>query len=129
DLLPVREARGYAEISLGRLKGEVAAKGGDIEDEAPGKLREAYSPSSTGLYDRLSELFAVVDRGDPDRNVPRYNGGLFDTQPREGDASPEAAAARFLAGAAIPDRYLALGLDRLARDVDPKRRSLAMIDF
>ena len=53
DLLPVREERGYAEISLRRLKGEVAERAGVIEDEAPARLRAATSPTSTGLYERL----------------------------------------------------------------------------
>ncbi len=36
---------------------------------------------------------------------------------------------RFLAGHAIPDRYLVSGLDRLCRDVDDKTQALAAIDY
>ncbi len=135
DLLPVKEARGYWEISLKRLKDEIAKKGGDIADLAPNKFKEAYSVSSTDLYDRLSHLFQVIDRGEPALNVPVYNGGLFITLDK--DHSPiadeteaeELRLARFLSTHKIPDRFLAQGLDLLARDIDDKTQSLAMIDY
>jgi hypothetical protein len=129
DLLPVREVRGYYEISLQRLKEEIAAQAKTLEDEAPGHLRKAYGAANTVLHDRLVGLFRVIDRGDPARNVPIYNGGLFLTEPDPADIGPEAHNARFLLETRMPDRYLALGLDRLARDVDPKRGDLAFIDY
>src|SRR5439155_100361 len=58
-----------------------------------------------------------------------YNGGLFVTSPDPDDPSPEADVARFLATHKIPDRQLALGLDRMARDIDEKRHDLAFIDY
>ena len=128
-LLPVKEARGYWLVSLQRLKEEIAETAGIIVDEAPDELGQAYRTDSTELYDRLSTLFRIIDLGDLDRNVPRYNGGLFITQPREGSDSQEAVTARFLRDHQIPDRYLALGLDRLARDLDQKTYALVMIDF
>lgn len=128
-LLPVKEVRGYWEHSFTRMKEEIAARAGDILDEAPAKLRKAYSGDSTALYDRLLELFTVVDGGTRDLNVPLYNGGLFITNPDPNDRSPEAENARFLLEHKIPDRYLALGLDRLARDLDEKRQSLVFIDY
>ncbi len=129
DLLPVREVRGYYEKSLEKLKREIAAKAGPIEDQAPALPKTAYNELSTALYDRLQLLFHAVDRGDADLNVPVYNGGLFITQPDPSDTSPEAAVARFLATCKIPDRLLALGLDRMARDLDEKRQDLAFIDY
>jgi len=128
-LLPVKEVRGYWEHSLTRLKEEVATKAGGILDEAPARLRKAYSTDSTALYDRLLKLFAVIDQGSRDLNVPLYNGGLFLTRPDPGDHSAEAESARFLLQHKIPDRYLALGLDRLARDIDEKRQSLVFVDY
>jgi len=74
DLLPVKAVRGYWEHSLTRLKEEIAAKAGDILDEVPTRLRKAYSTDSTALYDRLLKLFAVIDQGSRDLNVPLYNG-------------------------------------------------------
>jgi len=128
-LLPVKETRGYWENSLQRLKAEVADKAGNILDQRDDKLKRAYSLNSTGLYDRLNALFRVIDRGDRDLNVPRYNGGLFRTDPSEDDPRPEAVNASFLNRNKVPDRYLALGLDRLARDIDEKTQGLVPIDF
>ena len=129
DLLPVREVRGYHEKSLERLKRQVAEKAGTIEDQAPGKLKVAYTDLSTAFYDRLQELFDAVDEGDAALNVPVYNGGLFMTQPDPADISQEADVARFLADCKIPDRALALGLDLMARDMDEKRHDLTFIDY
>ena len=129
DLLPVKEPKGYYEKSLVKLKREIEAKGGNIEDQSPEKLKLAYGDVSTELYDRLQVLFTAVDRGDTDLNLPVYNGGLFITQPDPADPSAEAGIARFLSTHKIPDRALALGLDRMARDLDPKTKALAMIDY
>jgi hypothetical protein len=129
DLLPVRETREYYDVSLTRLKQEIAERAGDIVDEAPARLDKTYSASEAGLYQRLAELFAVINAGDPARNVPLYNGGLFLTRPAADDPTPEAGSARFLAAHKIPDRYLARGLDRLARDLDDRSQALAFIDY
>ncbi len=129
DLLPVRELRGYYEKSLEQLKKQIADKAGRIEDEAPASIKAAYNDLSTALYDRLQALFQAVDQGDATLNVPVYNGGLFVTAPDPADPSPEAAVARFLATHKIPDRQLALGLDRMARDPDEKRLDLVSIDY
>jgi len=128
-LLPVAEARGYGPVSLTQMKGEVAAAAGTITDEVESKLRATYEASATGLYDRLSRLFAVVDRGDAALNVPVYNGGLFLSEIGDGDHSPEAESACFLLSHKVPDRFLAPALDLLARDVDPKTHALTFIDY
>ncbi|MGC9522081.1 MAG: hypothetical protein ACP5HG_09390, partial [Anaerolineae bacterium] len=145
DLLPVREARGYRRISLRQLKETIAEKAGPIEDEVPDSLAAAYpsalSPQrepvdcagevggGSALYDHLLKLFEIIDRGSAAHNVPIYNGGLFQTDPDPEDTSRDAVTARFLLQTRMPDRYLALGLDRLARDVDPKRGDLGFIDY
>ncbi|MEK7993954.1 MAG: Eco57I restriction-modification methylase domain-containing protein [Planctomycetota bacterium] len=129
NLLPVRETRGYWEISLRRLTGEVAGAAGTIEDQAPESIRKTYRADSTGLHDRISALCRVVDLGNRELNVPFYNGGLFLTEAPSGDHTNEAENARFLASHKIPDRFLALGLDRMARDVDEKRGDLVFIDY
>jgi len=128
-LLPVKEVRGYWEHSLTGMKEELASKAGEILDDAPGNLRKAYNSGSTTLYDRLLKLIAVLDLGNRDLNVPLYNGGLFLSKPDPDDHSAEAENARFLIQHKIPDRYLAQGLDRLARDIDHKRQSLVFIDY
>ena len=129
DLLPVREVRGYYMKSLERIKQQIAEQAGKIEDTAPDKLKTGYHDLSTRFYDALQELFRAVDKGNADLNVPVYNGGLFVTEPDPNDPSPEAAVARFLSKHKIPDRELALGLDRMARDIDEKRHDLAFIDY
>lgn len=128
-LLPVKEERGYWEHSLTRMKEEIASKAGKIVDEAPQKITKAYTEHSTVLYDRLLELFNHIDQGSREMNVPLYNGGLFISRPEQGDHTPEAENVRLLLSNKIPDRYLALGLDRLTRDEDPKRHDLVFIDY
>ena len=83
-------------------------------------MKQNYTKHETDLYDRLTELFDVIDSGSEALNLPTYNGGLFSRTNESGE---------FLANYAIPDRYLALGLDRLSRDVDDKTQALAFIDF
>ena len=130
-LLPVKEERGYWEKSLSRLKEDIAGRAGPIADSVATRLGKAYRASAeeTELYDRLLELFSTIDRGSRELNVPLYNGGLFITKPDAGDRSQEAETARFLVSHKIPDRYLALGLDLLARDLDDKRQDLVFIDY
>jgi hypothetical protein len=120
ELLPLTEAHGYGAVSLRRLKSEIAEKGGEIEETAPGELEKAYSATAATLSARLQQLFGAIDAGDPALNLPAYNGGLF---------APETPAGRLLARYAIPDRFLALGLDRLCRDVDDKTHALVFVDF
>ncbi|MBS1967730.1 MAG: Eco57I restriction-modification methylase domain-containing protein [Chloroflexi bacterium SZAS-1] len=120
ELLPVNEANGYREQSLYRLKGEIASAGGTVYDQAAAALDRQYSASATGLYERLTALFTVIDQGSDALNMPTYNGGLF---------SAHTASGQFLNAYAIPDRFLARGLDRLARDVDARTRGLVFIDF
>ena len=131
DLLPVKEERGYWEMSLSKLKTDIAERAGTIMDAVPDRLGEAYSASadSTDLYERLLDLFSIIDRGSRELNVPFYNGGLFITKPGAADRTQEGEIARFLASHKIPDRYLALGLDLLARDLDDKRQDLVFIDY
>src|SRR5207245_366448 len=128
-LLPVREAP-YHAASLKKIKEEIAEQAGVAESDAAARLDKAYSPKSTTLYDRLARLFQAMDRGDPILNVPVYNGGLFNTVPplprasgRESEAaenSRDFRLARFLQHHKVPDRYLAIAIDLLARDQDEK---------
>jgi Eco57I restriction-modification methylase/TaqI-like C-terminal specificity domain len=129
DLLPAKEARGYFEVSLRKLKEEIAEVGGKIEDEVEKRLRRTHGDDSYGLYERLMRLFRIVDQGDASLNVPVYNGGLFLTEPDDGDLTPEASNARFLNATRIPDRHLARAIDLIARDLDDKRQDLVFLDY
>jgi type I restriction-modification system DNA methylase subunit len=130
DLLPIREAPYYA-VSLKKIKEEIAERAGVAETDVENKLK-SYSDAETSLYDRLSCLFRVMDQGAASLNVPRYNGGLFvatDKSLVESHGEREQRIARFLLEHKIPDRHLALAIDRLARDVDEKTVALAFIDY
>ncbi len=128
-LLPVREARGYFEVSLKKIKEEIAEAAGPISDESAARIRNEYANDRYEIYKRLEQLFLVLYRGDSALNVPLYNGGLFLSEPDHTDASPEAINARFLESAKLPDSHLALALDLLSRDADPKRGDLVFIDY
>lgn len=129
DLLPVKEFHGYGQKSLKLLKEEIAGNAKELEGWRDGQLGKAYSAKGDSLYVRLMALCAVIDKGDRALNVPMYNGGLFMTEPPEDDSSLEAENARFLRDHVIPDRWLARGFDRLARDVDDKSHALVFIDY
>jgi hypothetical protein len=115
DLLPIREAP-YHEASLKKIKDEIADKAGVAESEVPERLDKAYSAKETTLYDRLARLCRAMADGEPVLNVPKYNGGLFNTAPSpggEGLDNREHQIARFLLEHKIPDRYLALAIEPL----------------
>ena len=129
DLLPVKEIRGYHEVSLTKIKTEIAEAAGTLLGQAPAKLKKVYSKSEYSLHERLNRLFAVIDAGDSSLNVPIYNGGLFLNTVHPEDQSAEAQNTRFLNAHQVPDLYLALALNLLTRDIDPKSEALVSIDF
>ncbi|BBH39941.1 putative type II DNA modification enzyme [Microcystis viridis NIES-102] len=96
DLLPVRGD--YRDYSLLQKTREIAVK---IDRQ------QAFSGTSTGIYDALLSLFRIVDRGDANLAVPRYNGGLFDME--------EGRVNCFLGQYKLSDAVLAPILDKLAR--------------
>ncbi len=138
DLLPIREAPYYA-ASLKKIKEEIAAKAGVSEEAVPDNLAKTYSVKDTTIYDLLCRLFRAMDKGEPTLNVPTYNGGLFNTTPllsppSQGGETGEVERrdqeiASFLLQHKIPDRYLALAIDRLARDQDERTLALVFIDY
>jgi hypothetical protein len=129
DLLPVRETRGYYQVSLTKIKQEIAELAGAISDEVVSRISKAYSRDSYKIYDRLAKLFRIIDKGSPDLNVPAYNGGLFRCDPDSEDTDQEACNARFLESTKVLDDYMARAIDLLSRDLDPKRGDLVFIDF
>ena len=67
-LLPVNDSR-YDDYGLRkRVRDDVAARM---------NANDTFSNSATILYDRLTNLFRVIDQGDPSIGLPPYNGGLF----------------------------------------------------
>lgn len=128
NLLPVNESP-YQAVSLKRIKDEIAEAAGVAEEAVDAQLEKAYRKTEAALYDRLSALFKVMDRGDPLLNVPTYNGGLFITRPADDDTSREAHNARFLIQHKVPDLYLAQAIDHLSRDPDERTFGLVFIDY
>lgn len=143
NFLPATPDSEYYTYSLEAMKQRLARLLGWVEMEAHRKSRgqHFYDTSKTTLYDELQSLFQIIDEGRPELNVPQYDGGLFMTAPASEDTTPEADSARFLTQYKIPDIYLALGLDHMARDLDEEIRhtekgnkpadtySLAFIDY
>jgi hypothetical protein len=129
-LLPVYDER-YHASSLTKLKEELRQVAGDYKADARKRIEARYSDdhNATGLYRRLEKLFRAIDQGDDELNVPAYNGGLFltgiDKEKQQQRWTPDEQVAAFLLTHAIPDRYLALGLDLMARDEEKKRTSKA----
>lgn len=127
DLLPIREAP-YQAASLKKVKEEIAEKAGVAESDVAEAVKKAYSPKETGFYDRLLNLCQVVAEGESVLNVPKYNGGLFNIDPKDMEKREERIA-RFLLDHKVPDRQLALAIDRLARDQDERTLALGFIDY
>ena len=67
-LLPVNDLR-YDDYGLRkRVRDDIARRMAD---------RDVYSSMATNYYDRLMNLFRIIDKGDPSIGLPPYNGGLF----------------------------------------------------
>lgn len=90
--------------SLGRVRDDIT----DRLDKARGKRGDDYSRTDTGLWDYLTDLFDLIDRGHGTYKVPAYNGGLF-----AADAHP------FLTERKLADWHLARVVDGLGRAPDP----------
>lgn len=106
---PIYEER----YSINTLKRNVAE---ELDSDNP-----KYTDWGTDIWDRLDELFLLIDQGskqmgipEEDLYIPAYNGGLFRTDPDEGD-SPEA---RFLAEHEVGDGHLARVIELLTRSAN-----------
>ena len=68
NLLPVNDLR-YDDYGLRkRVRDDIARRMAD---------GDVYSSVASNYYDRLVNLFRIIDRGDPSIGLPPYNGGLF----------------------------------------------------
>ncbi len=109
QLLPVNDLHGYANYSLRKLCN-------DIWDALHSD--QVLSDHSYMYWDRLKNLFNIIDRGDRALNVPRYNGGLFAfcAPGDESDPTEHTQGARFLAEHAIGDSFIAYAIQGLVFD-------------
>lgn len=95
-LLPLSESERYREsYSLNAVKHEVAS---DLD------RGRALLPTTARVWQRLKDLFVIVDEGSPPLAVATFNGGLFDPERHP-----------FLERNAVGDEHLQQAVDRLAR--------------
>ena len=67
-LLPVNDIR-YDDYGLRkRVRDDIAGRMAD---------QDVFSSAASNYYDRLMNLFKIIDKGDPSIGLPPYNGGLF----------------------------------------------------
>ncbi|WP_434523197.1 Eco57I restriction-modification methylase domain-containing protein [Halorubrum sp. AS12] len=124
DLLPTDNPIYRESYSLNNLKQTVA----ENRDET----QQHYQSWQTNLWDRLEELFVLIDQGSHGKGIPKddlyipaYNGGLFRTDP-DSDDSEEA---QFLASYEAGDAYLAEVIDLLARREADDGEGQVFVDY
>src|SRR5215210_6360952 len=92
DLLPVRESEMYRDTySLHAIKHDVARG-------------RPLLPTSATFWQKLRELFGIIDRGSPPLSVATFNGGLFDPERHP-----------FLEEHTVGDAHLQVAIDMLSR--------------
>jgi len=109
-LLPL-DNKGYLQYSLLETKREIAKR----LDEGITQSKRSFDK-----WNDLDSLFHIIDKGDPDLNVPRYNGGLF----RQDHPNNH-----FLTDNKISDKYLVPALELLTRESDPESGQKRFIDY
>ena len=124
ELLPTDNDIYSDAYSLNQLKQTVTENRDDPQDH--------YLAWRTDLWDRLEELFDLINEGSEAKDIPRdqlyipaYNGGLFRTNPDE-DNSIEA---QFLASHEVGDAYLAEVIDLLTRREAENGAGKVFVDY
>jgi len=110
ELLPIQNASYSRLYSLSELKQRAAES-----------IDSHLTLSRTGreFWSRLSNLFGLVDGGDPDLGMAEgYDGGLFDPNQHP-----------FLEQGAVPDYWLAEAIDQLARIEDARTGQREFVDY
>ena len=108
NLLPVRDRKGYYRFSLTRLA-----------RDAREEVHDDYVLVEDNLWEDLTRLFGIINTGEPDLNVPTYNGHLFDVG--TGDNA-------WLDRHTVPDEYLAPALVDLTL-LDPDDPDSRGVDY
>ncbi len=96
SLLPVNDRR-YDDYALRPLREEVARRVSD---------GDIFSASAAPIWNRITDLSRIIDRGDTPVGIPPYNGGLFTAD----------AASGLLERVRIPDAVMAPALDALSHE-------------
>ncbi len=124
NLLPTDNEIYSGSYSLNELKQTV------VENRS--KTQQQYQTWQTNLWDRLDELFVLIDQGSQGQNIPKsdlyipaYNGGLFRTSP-DADDSDEA---QFLAEYEAGDAYIAEVIELLTRHDASEGDGKVFVDY
>jgi hypothetical protein len=122
DLLPYRSNGAYREHALKTVARELADR------RAEGPL--VFDENSTDLWDDVAALWLAVDKGNVERGVPPYDGGLFSSDADVNAAGAALAAVR-LANAEFGPALLAMLVDEADDDVmgPVDFRSLSVREF
>jgi type I restriction-modification system DNA methylase subunit len=105
DLLPMEQETYRDSYSLESLRDDIIAT---LDDPDPSQF---FSQGEYNLWQRLRELFGLVNQGGLGNLIPAYNGGLFDSERHE-----------FLEWFKIGDSYLAKAIDYLSRTQPSDKR-------
>ena len=97
-LLPVNDSR-YDDYGLRKVRDDIARRT---------KQKDTFSTRVSNYYDRLVNLFRIIDEGDPSIGLPPYNGGLFASK-----------AAPMLEEVRLPDAKVAPIIYNLSHAQDP----------
>ena len=97
-LLPVNDSR-YDDYGLRKVRDDIARRT---------EQKDTFSTRVSNYYDRLVNLFRIIDEGDPSIGLPPYNGGLFASK-----------AAPMLEEVRLPDAKVAPIIYNLSHAQDP----------
>ena len=97
-LLPVNDSR-YDDYGLRKVRDDIARRT---------EQKDTFSARVSNYYDRLVNLFRIIDEGDPSIGLPPYNGGLFASK-----------AAPMLEKVRLPDAKVAPIIYDLSHAQDP----------
>ena len=94
-------------FSLDELRVEIHEEIGEVDEG----FADEFSAYSTSMWNRLEDLFELIDEGQEDLGIPPYNGGLFDQESHT-----------FLADHEVSNRYLAEVIYRLSTAANDEGR-------
>jgi len=124
NLLPTDNDIYSGSYSLNELKQTVV--------ENRNKTQQQYQTWQTDLWDRLEQLFVLIDQGSQGQDIPKedlyipaYNGGLFRTNPDDQD--PQEAI--FLSNHEAGDAYIAEVIELLTRHDASEGEGKVFVDY
>lgn len=121
DLLPYRSNGAYREHAL-------KTRARDLADRAA-KGTLDFDEHSTDLWDEVATLWLAVDKGNKERGVPAYNGGLFSSDRNVSPAGADLAGVR-LTNAEFGPALVAMLVDEGDNGLGPVDfRSLSVREF